>query len=141
MALVVLRTQGPIRDDALVREVARAHGFARTGNRIKQRVLNLLADCTTTVEPVGTFFWPETPVQDVFPFRYHVAEEERRGLEEIAMQELIGLVHDNAQVVSCDDPALALAREIGMARLAQAARSRLEDAINSYISNLQDHNR
>jgi hypothetical protein len=55
MALAVLEAQGPIRDDALVREIARAHGFARTGNRIKQRVLELLPDVTVPDDkkPVG----------------------------------------------------------------------------------------
>jgi very-short-patch-repair endonuclease len=48
MAQAVLASQGPIRDDALVREIARAHGFARTGNRIKQRVLELLPDVAST---------------------------------------------------------------------------------------------
>jgi hypothetical protein len=131
MAISVLEAQGPIRDDALAREVARAHGFARTGSRIKQRIFELLADVTTTVEPAGTFLWPSPAVQKSLPFRYHSSEDGRRSLDEIAMPELIGLVRDNPTLATSDDPAFALAREIGLARLAASARSRLEDAIKA----------
>ncbi|MCA9238480.1 MAG: DUF3320 domain-containing protein, partial [Planctomycetales bacterium] len=35
MALAVIEVEGPVRDDIVARRVARAHGFARTGARIK----------------------------------------------------------------------------------------------------------
>lgn len=129
MAREVLEIQGPILDDALVREIARAHGFARTGNRIKQRVLEFLPNATFTIEAAGRFLWPELVAHESIPFRYHVEEDARRSLNEIAMPELIGLVRENAALASSDDFALALAREIGLARLASSARIRLEEAI------------
>lgn len=129
MALAVLETQGPIRDDALAREIARAHGFARTGNRIRQRVLELLPDVIVTEEPVGKFLWPGPASQDSIPFRYPADEGERRSLDEIAMPELVGLVNEFPSLTEYDDPALVLAREIGLARLARAARERLEEAL------------
>ncbi len=131
MALSVLASQGPIRDDALARDIARAHGFARTGNRIKERVLQLLTNVTVTKEPVGTFLWPDRSPQEVMPFRYTRNDEERRGLDEIPMPEIIGLVLENPTLAASDDPALALAREIGLARLARTARERLEEAVEA----------
>jgi very-short-patch-repair endonuclease len=131
MALTVLKTQCPIRDDALAREVARSHGFSRTGNRIKERVLDLLPYITKTVESVGTFLWNGPSSQPSIPFRFAPTEEERRSLDEIAMPELIGLVNGFPGLDDSDDPALALAREIGLARLSRSSRERLEEAIEA----------
>lgn len=129
MAVAVLESHGPIRDDVLAREVARAHGFARTGNRIKERVLELLPDVTVTEESVGTFLWPGSVAQECVPFRYPSDDGVRRSLDEIAMPELVGLVREHPGLAAGDDPALSLSREIGLARLARAARQRLEEAL------------
>ncbi len=131
MALTVIAAQGPVRDDALVREVARAHGFAGTGHRIKQRVLELLSGVTCTTESVGTFYWPESAIPTSVPFRYHPTEEDRRSLDDIAMPELIGLVREHPALLASDDPALSLARELGLGRLASATRKRLEEAVEA----------
>ncbi len=130
MAMAVIQQQGPIRDDALAREIARAHGFARTGNRIKQRVMDLLGTVTFSDETAGRFLWFGSKPQDSVQFRYASRPGSARSLEEIAMPELIGLVRENPQLLSADDPAIALAREIGLARLAKPARERLEQAID-----------
>ena len=45
------------------------------------------------------------------------------------MPELIGLVREHLDLAGSDDPAIALAREIGLARLANKARERLEEAL------------
>jgi len=129
MALHVLESQGPIREDALAREVARAHGFARTGNKIKQRLLELLPDVTATVESVGRFLWAtDLPLRSI-TFRYPAPDGERRSLDEVAMPELVGLIEEHPDLAAADDPAIALARTIGLARLAQPARDRLEQAL------------
>jgi hypothetical protein len=47
------------------------------------------------------------------------------------MAELVGLVHASAELAVCDEPALAWAREIGLACLARSARERLEEAIEA----------
>jgi hypothetical protein len=131
MALSVVASHGPIRDDELVREIARAHGFARTGNRIKQRILSLLPDITSTEEPVGRFLWSGSAPSESIPFRYPASEDQRRSLEKIPMAELAGLVRELPMLMMHDDPASALARQIGLERLSQAARQRLEEALKS----------
>ncbi len=138
MAMAVLEAEAPIRDDALAREVARAHGFARTGNRIKQRVLGLLPEVTTTEDSTGRFLWADDSPLDWIPFRYPAPDEERRSLSEVAMAELIGLVRERPDLRAAEDPALALAREIGLARLARAARERLEEAMEVLIEGSPD---
>ncbi len=138
MASSVLESQGPIRDDALVREVARAHGFARTGNRIKQRILDLLPDVTVTEESVGRFLWPGASASESIPFRYPASDVGRRSLDEVALPELVSLVRELSHLAATDDPALALAREIGLARLSRTGRERLEEALESCNKELQN---
>ncbi len=129
MCLAIIASQGPILDEALVKEIARAHGFARTGARIKQRVLDLIPDVTYSMDSAGKFFWSTPSVLASIPFRYASSETDRRSLDEIALPELIGLAKENQELLSADDPAIALAREIGLARLSGPARTRLEEAI------------
>jgi hypothetical protein len=97
--------------------------------------LDLLGNVTNTVEPVGTFLWPGSTPEASVSFRYFAADDDRRSLDEIAMPELIGLVRENPELAKCEDPAVALGRQIGLARLAQAARARLEEAIRLALNN------
>src|SRR5690606_18253269 len=70
MATAIIEAQGPIRDDVLAREIARAHGFARTGNKIKDRILALVPGTAKSEELVGNFLWPSGEVKEWIPFRY-----------------------------------------------------------------------
>ena len=129
MAMAVVQTESPVRDDVVARRVARAHGFARTGTRIKDRVLSLLPEVTTTKEDTGCFLWATAKPAETLPFRYPAREDERRSLGEIPMPELLGLVQSRPELAAEQDPAIAFAREIGLGRLAKSARARLEAAI------------
>lgn len=91
--------------------------------------MDLLADVPATEEPAGRFLWSRTAPLALVPFRYSRMGDERRNLNEIAMPELLGLLQDYPDLVTSDDPALALARVIGLARLSSNARTRLEEAI------------
>jgi len=55
MAIEVLKQEAPIRDDILAKQIARAHGFARTGANIRSRILDLLSDVVATEESTGRF--------------------------------------------------------------------------------------
>lgn len=134
MIIAVLETCAPIREDALVREIARAHGFGRSGARIKERVLNLLPSLSVSEESVGIFLWMEGTVAPCISFRYPATSHSRRPLDEIPLPELIGLVRENPILAASDDPALAIAREIGLGRLARGARERLELALEASAS-------
>lgn len=129
MTLAVIEAEGPVRDDVVARRVARAHGFARTGARIRDRVLSLVPEVTATTEEAGRFLWASEKPLETVPFRYAGPGDERRSLEEVPMQELVGLVQSRTDLATSDDAALALAREVGLARLAKSARQRLETAV------------
>jgi very-short-patch-repair endonuclease len=130
MAQSILETEAPIREDVLARQVARAHGFARTGAKLRQRILDLVSDVVATEETTGRFLWNADGPLTAVPFRYAYNEEERRSVDEISIAELLGLIQANPQVLHEADPAIAYARELGLARLAQSARERLEEAIS-----------
>lgn len=129
MAMQVLMTEAPIRDDILVKQVARAHGFARTGANIRTRILALLGDVAATEESAGRFLWSEKQPKTLIAFRPAQSDEDRRSIDEISIAELIGLVRREKELLLDSDPAVALARSIGLARLSQSARERLEEAI------------
>jgi very-short-patch-repair endonuclease len=131
MAKSVLDIESPIREDLLVRRVALAHGFGRTSANIRSRVLDLLGNVAVTEDAAGRFLWSvESPPTSV-SFRFTPPGYERRSLDEIAMPELVGLVQERPDLATSDDPALALAREIGLSRLARSARDRLESALSA----------
>lgn len=131
MTLAVVEVEGPVRDDLVAKRIARVHGFARTAAKIKQRIMATIPELTKTKEAVGNFLWAnENPDQSI-PFRYAAKGDERRRLDEIPIQELFGLIQSERHLLENEDPALALAREIGLARLSKSARERIESAIDS----------
>lgn len=135
MATAVLEAESPIREDVLVQRVARANGIARIGANIKRRVLEVLPKVTVTEERTGRFLWASESPPGSVAFRFPAVGQERRSLDEIALAELVGLIRDRPDLAASDDPALALAREIGLARLARSARDRLEEALDAAANN------
>ena len=129
MAMEVLKHEAPIRDDVLAKQIARAHGFVRTGANIRNRILSLLGNVVTTDESTGRFLWSSDNPQQIVDFRPAKTDDDRRSVDEISIAELSGLVHQQRELLSDDDPAVALARSIGLARLSQSARDRIEEAI------------
>lgn len=129
MAMEVLKHESPIRDDVLAKQIARAHGFARTGANIRNRILDLLDGVAATDESTGRFLWSSNIPQQVIEFRPAKTDDDRRSVDEISIAELLGLVDQQKELLAEDDPAVALARVIGLARLSQSARDRIEEAI------------
>lgn len=128
----VVQREGPVLDAVLARRVARAHGFQRTGSRILERVESIAQRLfKTTEESVGSFYWPRgmEPTSDV-SFRWPTDDESTRGVEEICDAELVSL----ARLVlkgghSGQEALVAMARELGLQRLREASRGRLEAAL------------
>jgi very-short-patch-repair endonuclease len=129
----VVEVEGPILDTVLARRIARAHGFARTGARIQERVEQRAAGefACTEEEGVGTFYWPKhIEPGSVVPYRSPTEDTAFRGVEEICMQELAALAQQiREQGLSGDDALITMARELGLQRLRAASRGRLEAAL------------
>lgn len=90
----VVEVESPILDSVLARRVARAHGFARTGARIQERIEQRAAVefACTEEDGVGTFYWPKDMAPgSAVPYRAPLEDGAFRGVEEICMQELASL--------------------------------------------------
>jgi very-short-patch-repair endonuclease len=127
----VVQVEGPILDAVLARRIARAHGWQRTGGRIQERVCDIAQrQHSETREDVGVFFWfgPSGPGA-VLQWR-RAADDAGRPVDEICMEELCALARCFRQRGHRDEVLLvAMARELGLAKLRTASRVRLERAV------------
>ncbi len=112
-------------DALLVQRVARAHGFQRAGRLIRDRVLEL-ADQHHHVQQSGddgAFVWhAEDDISGWSTYRIPVSANDARSIEEICAEEL----RIAAGIIDAADPALEVARLLGVKRLTGAARERIE---------------
>ena len=123
--------EGPIRDDILARRIGAAHGFQRTGNRIRDHVCRTAHRiCRSTKEDVGRFFWPGGADPDTWmTFRISNGTEPR-AIDEIAIQELraLALLAEKDPRYQEEVPLVAMARIAGFQRLRASSRDRLSCA-------------
>ena len=130
----VVNHDGPILDGALARRIARAHGWLRTGSRIRQRVTQVaIQDHRSSNEDVGTFFWPnDRDAATGMLFRRPADEDNVRPVDEICIQELTSLAREVEASGKYGEEALyAMARILGLQQLRAANRSRLEKVLLS----------
>ncbi|MBX7246784.1 MAG: DUF3320 domain-containing protein [Candidatus Sumerlaeaceae bacterium] len=135
----VVEVEGPVLDGVLARRIARAHGWQRTGSRIRERVEGLAAKhFKTTEEDVGTFYWPVGLSPDR-PIAYRrPATESVRAVDEICMAELGALAKKVIAAGSTGESAIAtMAREVGLHQIRTASRSRLEKAMQIVLGLLE----
>ncbi len=62
MIAAVMAAEAPIREDILAKRIARAHGWLRTGSRIRDQIALHLRDLDRTDEQTGRFLWPKGSV-------------------------------------------------------------------------------
>ncbi len=129
MIAAVIETESPLRTDILCQRVARAHGWLRTGGKIRERIDMHLRDYDRTQEASGEFIWKQGAVTDFLPYRPPAGEEARRAIPDIPLAELASVVRDNPALLEKPDPARELARILGVERLAAGSRARLHEAI------------
>lgn len=129
MVEAVIAAEAPIREDILLQRIARAHGWLRTGPRIRERIVPHLRHLGRTEESSGTFLWRPDTITAVRPFRAPASEAMRRSIGEIPLAELSGFVQAHEALHAEPDPPLAMARLIGVERLTSISRARLEDAL------------
>jgi very-short-patch-repair endonuclease len=125
----LIQLEQPIHEERITQRIARAHGWTRTGRRIKQRVLELLTPFAVMPESTGNFYWGEAGPQETTPFRSPTRDEDRRPLEHISIAEIRGAVQENKAILFSEDPDLELGRALGYSRITVAMRNRLSEAI------------
>ncbi|TIT50040.1 MAG: DUF3320 domain-containing protein, partial [Mesorhizobium sp.] len=130
MVDAVIEQEGPLREDVLAQRIARAHGWLRTGNKIRERIDLHLRDFDRTEESSGSFLWKKGTVVGLLDYRMPFDALARRSIADIPIAELAAVVVANKDVLEQSDPALDLARMLGVERLAAISRSRLDEAID-----------
>lgn len=136
MVDAVIDQEGPLREDVLAQRVARAHGWLRTGNKIRERIDLHLREFDRTEESSGSFLWKRGTVVDLLDYRMPFDADARRSIADIPIAELAAVVVANKDILEQSDPALDLARLLGVERLAAISRSRLDEAIDRARRNL-----
>ncbi|TJV46258.1 MAG: DUF3320 domain-containing protein [Mesorhizobium sp.] len=129
MVDAIVETESPVRADVLAQRIARAHGWLRTGGRIRERIDLHLRDLDLTQESSGEFIWKKGLVSDSVPYRQPASEEARRSIADLPLAELASVVIENPELLEMPDPARDLARILGVERLAAVSRARLLEAI------------
>jgi len=127
----VVEIEGPVLDAVLSRRIARAHGFQRTGSRIRERLETLATKAhRMTEEEVGTFYWPnERGPEAPIAFR-QAADAAARTVDEICMPELAALAREVLDSGKEGEAAIvAMARELGLHSLRAVSRGRIETAV------------
>ncbi|WP_409265120.1 DUF3320 domain-containing protein [Pseudomonas sp. KCJK8521] len=132
----VVNEEGPVLDSVLSRRIARAHGWVRTGARIRDRVDQVARAHFRSheEEQLGTFFWPTNLDSAASAtFRRPGDDDSVRSLAEICLQELSALVGEmEAKGHAAEALIHAVAKEAGVMKLAHAGRSRIEKAIRHH---------
>ncbi|WP_128290555.1 DUF3320 domain-containing protein [Afifella aestuarii] len=129
MVQAVIEAEAPVREDILAQRIARAHGWQRTGRRIRDQIAKHLREVDRTEESSGDFLWKKGTVASRVAYRPPAGPAHRRAVGEIAIAELSDVVEANLALLDEDDPPLVLARLIDVERLSASARARLEEAI------------
>ncbi len=134
LALIVadlLMRMAPLREDRLVREVARLHGFQRAGRDIRDRVLSVLpADISRTTETVGDFVWPPSVDPAAWQGFRHPVAGDAIDPSDIPLQELIELARSCVARGASDETLLIAMRDAcGLKRTGDASRNRYAEAI------------
>ena len=120
----VVATEGPIHEDVLVRRIARHHGFKRSGRQIRDVLMRIAQRrFGKSRESVGQFFWPRgAPEERVAPARHEGREDELRKVEHICAAEIRAI----GSALSLGGDALAIARALGLKRLSESSKARIE---------------
>ncbi|MCG6203147.1 DUF3320 domain-containing protein [Rhodopseudomonas sp. HC1] len=134
MIEAVMATEAPVREDVLAQRVARAHGWLRTGPRIREQVSRHLKRYERTNETSGSFLWMPGSVASRVAFRKPHGPNHRRPLAEIPLAELTDFVLCNLDALDEDDPPLVYARLLEIDRLAAPSRDRLDEAISAAMA-------
>jgi very-short-patch-repair endonuclease len=134
----VVEIEGPVREDLLAKCIARAHGWTRTGARIRDRVLNVAKKAfVVTEEDAGLFVWPSFSTGEFWDEFRRPGSDDARTVDEISMPELVALAREVARNgLSGEDAVTYMAREVGLKKLMANSRERLERALNLAVTML-----
>ena len=120
----IVDREGPVTLHGLARRVAQEHGWQRAGRRIQAQVRKNLRLVESHREFETFFVWAPGSHADRVPFR----GLDGRPIREVSRTEIASVIDVHARdLENEDDPILAVARLLGIARLSKDARAYLSD--------------
>lgn len=130
---VLLREQGPLREDRLVQAVARMHGFGRAGREIRDRVMAVLPDTSAVMtEDIGRFVWPPGTDPGSWDTFRKPALGRAADPAEMPLPELLALARQCMAPGLAEDAVLTAMRDAcGLQRLRETARNRCVAALSA----------
>ena len=130
----VIAVEGPLFDDVLVTRVARAHGFARSGGRIREAVLTAVDSGHPRTEEAGRFvLWPVGHVEGA-SVRFRAGATDVRDHQDVPTAELEDLA---GRLPGSDEELVRLmAAELGMSKVREQTRQRFLRAARASKSRL-----
>lgn len=134
---LAIEAEGPVPQSVLFKRVARAWGFERTGQRIVDRLKDLVpSPHGRTVEPHETFYWPVDATPATWQgFRIaDSTESSRRHAADVCIEEVVALarhVGRSSGSTSVADIARTVCRMLGMARTPADVERRVVAAIEA----------
>ncbi len=133
LAVELIDEVGPITYRHLSERVARAHGFQRTGSRIRKRVWDAVSRERKPVRgPSGeNIFWPDgMPPTRQMPFRGLVFGSDERTWRQVPHPEKLGLAVEIVKTTLSGDKIEKMARRIGLGRITQRVRDELSELLH-----------
>ncbi|MDC9590862.1 DUF3320 domain-containing protein [Xenorhabdus sp. XENO-10] len=124
-----LEQEAPLLDTLLVQRIARAHGFGRAGQKIRNRILEIVASnhFIKADKIDGDFVWlSQKQSEEWYQVRLPATEDDIRSMSEIAYEEIRPL----AALSKEEDRVVEIARMFGFKRVTGIARARIEAVIN-----------
>jgi len=130
MVARVIATEGPLYEDVLIQRIARAHGFGRAANRIREIVLRSVAtDIPRSNDGDRVVCWPvgsDPSAAAVF----RSSADGTREYSDIPIAELVSLAASfNRPGVDMEEVVRNIALNFKLGRLREAARERFETAV------------
>ncbi|EGB15668.1 Ribosomal protein L24E [Pseudodesulfovibrio mercurii] len=126
---VLVAAEGPIEANRLARTICKAHGWKRTGARIRERIDACLDGKERRPEAGTTFIWAPGSCRETVPFR----SIEGRSATEISRHEIFGLIAAHPGLAASDDRVRDVANILGIKRLSRTVKNHLNGCLSAYF--------
>ena len=125
----LVETEGPIEFNRLSRIICKAHGWKKSGIKLKDHISTCLGTNSIRKEGNTEFIWAPGTLKKQIPFRLIPG----RNIFEISRREILGLIAANPRLVTSEDRVRDLAQLLGIKRLSKKASEFLSDCLSTYF--------
>jgi len=125
----IVEHEGPIELGRLARQIAREHGWQRTGANIRKRIESCVGENEIRFEGETAFVWSPDSFKKHMEFRSDLD----RNTFEISRSEIFGLIAAHPELLRSRDRVRDLAQLMGIQRLSKPAQAYLSETLALYF--------